>query len=182
MRDMYRRPLARAGQRLRSFVVSCHILKEMSTSTHLLLALATFCIAVACKKEADAPRGKRLAPITEEEIKASLLFEQPASIVSPAPDPEVPAQPILIGRRERTAIDTSYSRRAEQIADSSAVKPPNDTASIPAIAGKSAQVVRRTIDFHLDANGVPLYITNGTDTLLVVPTRTEPADSSVTAS
>ena len=154
----------------------------MNSPTHLLLALATICVAVGCKKEVDAPRGKRLAPITEEEIKASLLFEQPASIVSPAPDPAVPAQAIVIGRQERSAIDTSYSRRGESLTDVPMVKPANDTTSLPVTADKSGQVVRRTIDFHLDANGIPLYITNGTDTLLVVPTRTEPTDSSVTAS
>lgn len=156
----------------------------MTTPTHLFLALATVCVVIACKKEVDAPCGKRLAPITEEEMKASLLFEQPASIDSPAPDPEVPAQPIIIGRRERPAIDTCYTRCAKSPTEVPMVKPANDTEPLPASADtKSTQVVRRTIDFHLDANGAPLYITNGTDTLLVVPTRTtEPADSSVTAS
>ena len=156
---------------------------KMSTPTHLFLALATFCVTIACKKDVDAPRGKRLAPITEEEIKASLLFEQPASIESPAPDPEVPAQPVIIGRRENPALDTSYTRRAERMTDSSTITPPNDTASIPTTAGRSAQVIRRTIDFHLDTNGVPLYITNGTDTMMLVPIRTtEPTDPVVTAS
>lgn len=150
----------------------------MNTHTHLFLALATCCVAAACKKEVDGPRGTRLAPITEEEMKAALLFEQTASIVSPAPDPELPAQPILIGRKDGPAMDTSYTRRVEQMADSTAITPPNDTASDPTTAGKSAQVVRRTIDFHLDTNGRPLFITNGTDTLMVIPKpMAEPTDT-----
>jgi hypothetical protein len=152
----------------------------MRTPTHVLSTLATFCMAIACTKDVDAPRGKRLAPITEEEMQVSLLFEQPASIVSQAPDPDVPAQAIIIGRRERPAIDTSYCRREER---ASAVSLPNDTASLPAIDGKIPRVERRTIDFHFDANGAPLFITNGADTLMVVPIRTAgPVDSALTGS